>query len=259
MAWTKTRLPFSERAKLSVNPAAKKLFEIMDKKGTNLAFNPDVTAAKELLRLADLSGPYICVLKTHIDIVADFDPSLPKALRELALKHNFLIFEDRKFSDIGAVVKMQYEEGLYRIASWADITNAHPVPGPGVIEGLKEAGLPLGRGLLLVAEMSSKGSLAHGPYTESALEMAENHPDFVMGFICQRRLTDNPRYVHMTPGVKRETGGDLLGQQYNTPEKVIKEMGSDVIIVGRGIANSKDPAKEAALYRDAGMNALASS
>jgi orotidine 5'-phosphate decarboxylase subfamily 1 len=256
MPQTKSRLTFKERAGLCTNSTAKKLWNIMANKHTNLAVNPDVTSATELLRLANLLGPYICILKTHIDIVKDFDKSLPKALKDLAEKYNFLLFEDRKFSDIGSVVKMQYQEGIYQIASWADITNAHPVPGPGVIEGLREAGLPLGRGLLLVAEMSSSGSLAHAEYTDAAIEMALDHSDFVMGFISQRRLIDDPRFIHLTPGVKLATGKDSLGQLYNTPEKVIKENGSDVIIVGRGIIGSSDPASEAARYRDVAMNAL---
>jgi orotidine 5'-phosphate decarboxylase subfamily 1 len=251
-----TRLSFKDREKLAINPTAKKLFKLMAEKQTNLAVNGDVTTTKQLLWLADLVGPHICVLKTHVDILRDFDSSTPVALKKLATKHNFLIFEDRKFADIGAVVKMQYLEGLYRIASWADITNAHPIPGPGVIAGLEAIGQPLGRGLLLVAEMSSQGSLAHGSYTEAAVEMARKHAGFVMGFITQRRLTDDPHFINFTPGVNLKKEGDTLGQQYNTPEKVIKEKGSDVIIVGRGILEATDPSSEAELYRKAGWEAL---
>ena len=56
----------------------------------------------------------------------------------------------------------QYRDGVYRIASWSHLVNAHLVPGPGIIDGLKTVGAPLRRGLLLLAEMSSKGTLAAG-------------------------------------------------------------------------------------------------
>lgn len=36
-----------------------------------------------------------------MDIIEDFDEDLVKQLQELSKKHDFLIFEDRKFADIG--------------------------------------------------------------------------------------------------------------------------------------------------------------
>ena len=59
--------------------------------------------------------------------------------------------------------------GVFKIASWADLVNAHVVPGSGVVKGLAEVGLPLHRACLLIAEMSSAGSLATGSYTEAAV------------------------------------------------------------------------------------------
>lgn len=59
--------------------------------------------------------------------------------------------------------------GLYQIASWSHIINAHAVPGSGVVKGLEAVGKPLDRGCLLIAEMSSQGSLATGAYTQAVV------------------------------------------------------------------------------------------
>lgn len=248
-------LSYSQRADMCSNPTAKKLLNLMEKKQTNLAIAADVITKAELLKIADELGPKICVLKTHIDIVEDFDIGLITELQRLSEKHNFLLFEDRKFADIGNTVMHQYQNGIYNIADWSHITNAHSVPGPGIIDGLKEIGLPKGRGLLLLAEMSSKGTLAKGDYTAETLKMAEANKDFVIGFITMRQLLDDPCFINMTPGVKLATGGDNMGQQYNTPEKVIGEQKSDIIIVGRGIYESSNPLEEAEKYRMAGWQA----
>ncbi|XP_026150300.1 uridine 5'-monophosphate synthase isoform X2 [Mastacembelus armatus] len=204
------QLSYADRAELpNVHPLASKLLKIMEEKQSNLCVSADVTSSEELLQLADSLGPKICMLKTHIDILKDCTVAFTQKLQALAEKHNFLIFEDRKFADIGNTVKNQYEGGLYQISSWSHIVNAHAVPGPGVVKGLSAVGKPLGRGCLLIAQMSSQGSLATGEYTNAVVKMAEEHSDFVLGFICGSKITKRPEFIHMTPGVQMQTGGTL--------------------------------------------------
>ncbi|XP_048391023.1 uridine 5'-monophosphate synthase [Stegostoma tigrinum] len=250
---------YGARAQLpGIHPITAKLFKIMEKKQTNLCLAADVTNSEELLQLADLLGSEICVLKTHVDVLNDFNPDVLKDLRAIADKHEFLIFEDRKFADIGNTVKHQYEGGVYRIASWSDFVNAHVVPGPGVVKGLKEVGLSLNRGCLLIAEMSSEGSLATGDYTKAAVELAEEHSDFVIGFISSSNVSNRLEFIHMTPGVQMQIGVDNLGQQYRSPEEVIHKKASDIIIVGRGILSAKDRVEAAKMYKKAGWQAYMS-
>ena len=166
-----------------------------------------------------------------------------------------MIFEDRKFADIGNTVKQQYEGGIYKIVEWADFTNAHSLPGPGIIEGLASAGRKQQRGLIMLAEMSSAGHLMDHDYMQATLRMAEQYPDFVIGFITQHALSANNSWINLTPGIKLTTGTDALGQQYNTPETAIMDHGTDVIIVGRGIITAKHPREEAAVYRARGWKA----
>lgn len=251
-------LTYEARSRLCSNPTAIHLFQTIAYKQSNLAVALDTTSSQQLLRLADAVGPHICILKTHIDILKDFSADVVKQLTALAKKHQFLIFEDRKFADIGNTVMQQYQEGLYHIASWSDITNAHILPGLGIIEGLKKVGLPLGRGLLLLAQMSSKGSLATGSYTEAAVQMAIQHRDFVVGFIAQQKIVEDPTFIHLTPGVNLTKEGDTLGQNYQTPENIIGKKHSDVIIVGRGITEAQNPAGEAFLYQQSGWQAYLS-
>lgn len=350
---------FADRAKKSKHPLVNYLLRLMELKKSNLCLSADVTSARELIYLADKIGPSIVVLKTHYDLVAgwDYNPQTGTGakLAALARKHGFLLFEDRKFGDIGSTVQLQYTAGTARIIDWAHIVNVNMVPGKAAVRALAEAaakwrsrvnyevktsvsvgtpvsdafeedgvaedddylapletnGLPntyhrdadgrkgsivsittvtqsfepvdsprfatttehgddlvragieeppYDRGLLILAQMSSSGNFMNEEYTQACVEAAREYPDFVMGFISQESLNSAPtdNFVHMTPGCQLppegedENGavaGDGLGQQYNTPSKLVQICGTDVIIVGRGIIKAADPQAEAERYR----------
>ncbi len=352
---------FGQRAAKTTHPLASYLLRLMEIKQSNLCLSADVSNARELLSLADAIGPSIVVFKTHYDLVAGWDYH-PKTgtgakLGALARKHGFLIFEDRKFGDIGHTVQLQYTAGTARIIDWAHIVNINMIPGKAAVKALAEAakhwrsrvnyevntsvtvGTPMSdsfnengdeedeeadtvgamhpipspthhhdsnsagrkgsivsittltqsfepvdsprfsstiaegdelvyagieeppweRGLLILAQMSSSGNYMTPEYTQACQEAARENKDFVMGFISQGTLNTEPddNLISMTPGVQlppegsdnEMIAGDGLGQQYNTPLKLVGDAGSDIIIVGRGILKAGAPRAEAERYR----------
>ncbi|KAI1076557.1 Orotidine 5'-phosphate decarboxylase [Whalleya microplaca] len=351
---------FADRASNASHPLSSYLLRLMELKKSNLCLSADVPTARELIQLADRIGPYIVILKTHYDLVSgwDYHPQTGTGakLGALARKHGFLIFEDRKFGDIGHTVQLQYTHGTARIIDWAHIVNVNMVPGKASVTALEQAaahwrsrvnyevrtsvtvGTPVSdsfdddgaeegedrfapleppgqgipgpnngrkgsivsittltqsfepvdsprfgrsiaegderddrlyagieeppweRGLLILAQMSSKGNFMTEDYTKACVEAAREHKGFVMGFISQESLNSEPddAFISMTPGCQlppedeKENGvvtGDGLGQQYNDPSKIIGISGSDVIIVGRGILKAASPQQEAERYQ----------
>jgi uridine monophosphate synthetase len=103
----KTIFSHAEKMKICKNVKLRKLYEMMDKKRTNLAVSLDFTTCADVLNRLDAVGPYICIAKTHVDIIADFSETFTNSLVDLDRKHNFLVFVDRKFADIGNTVKHQ--------------------------------------------------------------------------------------------------------------------------------------------------------
>jgi uridine monophosphate synthetase len=264
----RVRASFSDRAAIAKAPAAKKLFQLMQEKRSNLAFAVDVTNSADVLRLARDTAEEIAVLKTHVDAIGDYSQNLIGELSDLAKQHSFLLFEDRKFADIGTTVKMQYGGGIYKIADWSHLVTVHSVPGVGVVEGLLETAKPriangAVRGCVLLAQMSSKGNLATGEYTARTVEMAQEYPEFACGFIGTGSVPQElkklaeiapPQFAILTPGVQLVAKAGELKQQYSTPLEAVGA-GSDCIIVGGGIFKAQNPKSAAGEYRDAAWTA----
>lgn len=253
------KMCFKTRMDYAASPITKKLFEIMVSKESNLCVAADLTTAGEILDLATLIGPHICVLKTHVDIITDFDKNFVDNLKSLAEKHNFLIMEDRKFADIGNTVALQYAEGIYKIGSWADLVTVHSLPGASILKALKKAMTSdKEQGVFLLSEMSSSGNLITAKYVEDTMRMASegSDKDIIAGIVCQSPDTVvAPGLIQLTPGCQIKESNDELGQQYATPDVVVKEKGADVVVVGRGITNAKNAEETAKIYKEALWNA----
>jgi len=244
------RPSFNYRSQFAGSKVGVRLMETMERKRSNLVLSADVVTSAELLGLADLVGPEICMIKTHMDILVDFDyDKVVGGLLALAKKHDFLIMEDRKFADIGNTVIHQYTGGLYRISEWADLVTVHGLLGEGIVSAFSSV-CREDRGILLLAQLSNKGNLIDQEYTKQCVSLAEKYPKLVAGLICGERLSDNDGLLHLTPGVNITTDSDNLDQRYHDPNWVINELESDIVIVGRGIYQSKDPLKSAQLYRN---------
>lgn len=176
------KLSFEDRIKYAKNVISSKLMKIMTSKKSNLCLAADVTDSTHLLNLAEELGPYICALKTHIDIVSDFHPNLIELLKELAKRHNFVLFEDRKFSDIGKTVEYQYSEGIYKISSWADLVTIQSTMGNGVLDAIRISTGMDERGVFLLAEASSAENLTDENYVKKTLSMSEKYSQLITGW-----------------------------------------------------------------------------
>ncbi|CAJ0586447.1 unnamed protein product, partial [Mesorhabditis spiculigera] len=253
------RLSLAERKESTSNKLNKRIIELMLQKKSNLCIAIDYKETEQILKLAETAGPYIIAAKIHADIIENFNKDFTDKLAQLAEKHNFLIFEDRKFADIGNVIDLQLA-GTHRIGQWADIVTCHAVQGAESITNAFRKHIALDStklgGILLIAELSSKGALTDAKYAQEAIAVGEANEDVVCGFICQDRASSRPGQLNWTPGVNIDKRGDGAGQQWRTVEQAVVEQENDIVIVGRAISEAADPSAELERYRTAAWAAL---
>lgn len=242
-----TRASYEQKLSNTQHSVSKKLLETAIAKKSNLIASADVTTTQELLAFAEKVGPHIIALKTHIDIISDFEyEKTITPLKEIAAKHQFLLMEDRKFADIGNTQELQFTSGVFKITDWADFVTSQVIGGFESLDCFKNVGV------VAIVGMSSKGTLTTANYREEALKIAVSHPN-VIGGVSQNKIPED--LLLFTPGVNLADSGDGKGQQYNTPEHVFRTLHTDFIIVGRGIYKSEDPEAAAVTYKNEGWNA----
>jgi orotidine 5'-phosphate decarboxylase subfamily 1/orotate phosphoribosyltransferase len=238
------------------NDLTTRLKDKIHSKQSNLILSLDVCTQKEFFEILDQTADQIVMLKTHVDILNDFNPEFILKLNNYSKDYDFMVFEDRKFADIGNTVKHQYLNGIYRIKDWSDFVTVHAISGEGIMQGLFTG--VKNRSSFLLAKMSSKGNLMNDTYTRNVFDIGEKYAEVVSGYIChstnkkELKLLKNKipnGQLMLTPGVNLVQGNDATGQQYITVEDAI-ESGADCIIVGRDIIAAENPREKAKEYRE---------
>jgi orotidine 5'-phosphate decarboxylase subfamily 1 len=245
-------------------PMARRYMEVACRKQSLVCLAADRSTMAGLNQLIDEVGSHIAALKTHVDLVDDWTVESWAAFCAKAHASDLIIFEDRKFADIGKISRSQMA-GVYDIHSWADLVTAHLISGPDIVDGLQAGWDDVGRqgGVLLLAQMSSRGNLLNPQYTAQVVEKGKAH-DGVFGFIGNgsrpgelrelRKAVGEAKMI-WTPGVNLAVGDGEMGQRYGDPAQAV-HAGSDCIIVGSGIHKAENPAQQAAAYAAASWQAL---
>ena len=255
---------WGERWSAMTTPIARQYMSAAARSNSLVCLAADKTRMGDLLDLVRSVGPSLAALKTHVDVVEDWTDEGWKEVRAAADDVDLLLFEDRKFADIGGITQKQMH-GMYGIAQWADLVTAHLISGPDIVDGCMAAWSDAGRsgGVLLLAQMSSRGNLLAGAYSDAVVAHGRSH-DGVMGFIGNGSRPEELRDLRTrvgqgrmiwTPGVNLAVGDGLMGQRYGHPRDAVLA-GSDAIIVGSGIHTAEDPVAAAKAYAEASWNAL---
>jgi uridine monophosphate synthetase len=221
---------------IPIKPSLNLCKDYIRRKG-KLCVAADMTTSKELIELIHMVGPHISILKIHIDIISDFSEELIYELIKLKHKYTFLIWEDRKFADIGSIVSNQIHGGMYKISSWADLISMHLISGPGI---LQESGRC---GIIAIGSMSSRETLAGEEYLQKCIDMVENNPN-VVGVVTQFDFKSNQ--LKIIPGVNISASADNKDQQYSA---LSSKSWGNIFVVGRDIANSGDCVQRCKEYK----------
>ena len=107
---------------------AKRYMEVATAKQSLVCLAADRNTMAGLFDLIEAVGKHVAARKTHVDLVDDWTPEAWSAFCKAAHESNLLIFEDRKFADIGKISRAQMA-GIYDIRSWSDLVTAHLISG----------------------------------------------------------------------------------------------------------------------------------
>ncbi|MDW6003663.1 orotidine-5'-phosphate decarboxylase [Vibrio mangrovi] len=210
----------------------------------------DYDNQSEALRFVDQINPQHCRLKVGKEMFTLFGPDFVRALHQ----RGFSVFLDLKFHDIpntcAKAVKAAAELGVWMV-------NVHASGGERMMTAAREilepygAERPLLIGVTVLTSMSQHDLAGIGldiEPQEQVLRLAElTKKSGLDGVVCSAQEAHllkerfGQTFQLVTPGIRPE--GSDVGDQHRimTPQQAISA-GSDYLVIGRPITQSKEPA-----------------
>ena len=208
--------------------------------GIILAYDTEGAALNNLLVLLDEIHTDLVGLKIHNEIL-NFSDGENELLYDMCQAYGIFLWEDRKFNDIGATFQKQ----IQRYEKIRDVISVSPMSGSDMLK------IDTSLDMFVLVQMSSKGNLFTREVSKSIIDMISFEKlegnDNIKGIICQNSEfinTDLP-VLTIKPGINLSATGDALGQCYSNLNGDLP----DLIVVGRGITQSADPASEIKKYK----------
>ena len=227
-----------------MNQSNKNLLQIIHKKQTVICLSLDVDTWSEARGILSACAPYICMVKVHCDLFADWSQSCVTELFDMAQEYEFLIMQDSKFSDVPKIVYKQLTNPPFQIARWADYVTIQPLNYLDVYEYLEgQVGncTDFTIALVCVAEMNTQNSFSKNQeYLAMVHDFVIHNRKQIPAIVSQALfatcdLGKPTECLRMTPGVCIEQSES--GARYRTIEDAICRDGNHVVIIGESLIN----------------------
>ena len=213
------------------NAHQRRIRDIIAKKG-RVCLSLDFKNPKKVMRWIQQYGEHVAGFKIHSSMLKrSLDKNQINEITTASVNQKFFVIDDRKFSDIGTITAKQYYQSPF--SGYFSIVTVQVVGGESTIQGLIKANCNIG--ILIVMKMSPHDNLMDEEYQRRAYEIGLKYQKNVIGFVSPNPKADLT-FINFSAGVSLDAKQDNLGQHYRLPSQIT----ADVMIVGRGIAQSGD-------------------
>ena len=228
-----------------------KLIDIIKIKKTVLCLSLDVDTWENGIKILNVCGAFICMVKLHVALFDDWNNKSYLKLIELANKYNFLIMQDSKLIDVPKISLKQILSNQYNISKWADCITVSNINYIDIRNHFNEEkiesrnNIPIE--LINVVEMNTKTDFFTDEYIKKTKK--DIYINEIVSIVSQKSFKDTGYTIRFSPGVVNSMS-DLKNEnsniisRYRDIKTAIQSELNHVIIIGSNIINFKNKDNE---------------